>query len=286
MEVSGKWITNLIRDFIEHSPVNSLGKDSNKKAWAEPLVGFSNGADSLYDFYKKDIGDFFLTPHDAFVQEFPQSQVRASDLTVVTWILPQTDDTKAAQREMTIFPSEEWMRAKVFGERVNDMLRKYVVESLQDEGQQAVAPVLSPTFREIISEKYNYASPWSERHAAYAAGLGTFGLCDGLITPKGKAMRCGSVIVDVEIPPSERPYSNHRAYCLFFANESCTACIDQCPIQAISKEGHDKDVCVRHLEKAKTRAMKKYGFGSDACGLCQVDVPCESGIPDKIQDAL
>jgi epoxyqueuosine reductase QueG len=29
----------------------------------------------------------------------------------------------------------------------------------------------------------------SERHAAYAAGLGTFGLCDGLITSVGKAVR-------------------------------------------------------------------------------------------------
>ena len=44
-----------------------------------------------------------------------------------------------------------------------------------------------------MSEKYGMASCWSERHAAFVSGLGTFGLCDGLITPVGKAMRCGSV---------------------------------------------------------------------------------------------
>ena len=33
-----------------------------------------------------------------------------------------------------------------------------------------------------------------ETHAAHAAGLGTFGLCDGLITPIGKAIRVGSVV--------------------------------------------------------------------------------------------
>jgi len=36
------------------------------------------------------------------------------------------------------------------------------------------------------------ASSWSERHAAYAAGLGTFSLNDALITPKGIAHRLGS----------------------------------------------------------------------------------------------
>ena len=39
-----------------------------------------------------------------------------------------------------------------------------------------------------MSEKYAYASTWSERHAAYAAGLGTFGLSDGLITAAGQGM--------------------------------------------------------------------------------------------------
>ena len=32
-----------------------------------------------------------------------------------------------------------------------------------------------------------YISTWSERHAMYAAGLGTFGLSKGLITKKGMA---------------------------------------------------------------------------------------------------
>jgi hypothetical protein len=43
----------------------------------------------------------------------------------------------------------------------------------------------------IWQQYKDYASSWSERHAAHAAGLGTFGLCDGLITAKGKAMQGG-----------------------------------------------------------------------------------------------
>jgi epoxyqueuosine reductase QueG len=48
-----------------------------------------------------------------------------------------------------------------------------------------------PEWSRRPSEKYVFSSNWSERHAAYTAGLGTFGLCDGLITPLGKAMRVG-----------------------------------------------------------------------------------------------
>ena len=46
------------------------------------------------------------------------------------------------------------------------------------------------------------------------SGLGTFGLCDGLITPVGKAVRIGSVIAKVRISSSPRPYNVHHAYCL------------------------------------------------------------------------
>ena len=44
-----------------------------------------------------------------------------------------------------------------------------------------------------------------QRHAAHAAGLGTFGLCDGLITAKGKAMRAGSVVARIAVAQTPRP---------------------------------------------------------------------------------
>ena len=63
----GEWVTGLIKDFIA-GPENSMGKWNNEPAWAEPLVGFSSGADPLYDFYKKDIGDFYILP-DVFMAD-------------------------------------------------------------------------------------------------------------------------------------------------------------------------------------------------------------------------
>jgi len=120
---------------------------------------------------------------------------------------------------------------------VNVRLREQVVEKLTEEGVEAVAPMLSPLWKGVTSEKYLYASTWSERHAAYAAGLGTFGLSDGLITPRGKAMRTGSVVANIKIDPTPRPYTDHHAYCLFYADGSCRKCIERCPIGAITEEG-------------------------------------------------
>lgn len=121
-----------------------------------------------------------------------------------------------------------------------------------------------------------------KRHAAYAAGLGTFGLCDGLITPRGKAVRVGSVVAQIRIPATVRPYEDHHAYCLFYAQGACKKCISRCPVGALSEAGHDKMKCFSHTHGTSSEHIKSlYGFEADACGLCQTKVPCESRIPKK-----
>jgi epoxyqueuosine reductase QueG len=144
----------------------------------------------------------------------------------------------------------------------------------------------APAWRVEDSPEFVWASTWSERHAAYAAGLGTFGLCDGLITPKGKAMRAGSVVAKIDIAATERPYTDHHAYCLFYANGTCGLCIDRCPVGALSEKGHDKVKCKAHLDRTRPYVKETYGFEGYGCGLCQVDVPCGSGIPAGIGDRL
>ena len=276
------WLSNIIRDYVCRSPKNSLHNQSNDKAFAEPLIGFARGTDLLFDDYKQHVGPFHWTPLEIFEATFPGSNVMAEELTVISWILPQTDDTKFENREQTKWPAERWARARIYGEQFNETLRKQVVKVLQKEGYEAVAPMLSPQWSRQESEQYGFASTWSERHAAYAAGLGTFGLCDGLITPLGKAMRTGSVVARINIPPKQRPYSDHHAYCPQFADGSCGKCIPRCPVGAISENGHDKNTCYKHTSVAARAYTKKhYNFEGRGCGLCQTNVPCESKIPTK-----
>jgi epoxyqueuosine reductase len=272
------WITAVIRDFCA-GPENSLHNDIGEPAWGDPIVGFSQGDDPLFEQYKEYVGPWHLTPWEVFTKTFPDLSVRPDELAVISWILPQTSATKADNRLETVQPSERWARARTFGSAFNQALRKHLADALNKEGIPAIAPALSPLFEWKKSDKYVYASTWSERHAAFAAGLGTFGLCDGLITPVGKAVRIGSVVARVQIHPTPRPYTDYREYCLFYANGTCGECMARCPVGAITEAGHDKLKCREHVASIKEHLSSRYGLDSYGCGLCQTGVPCESGIP-------
>jgi epoxyqueuosine reductase len=281
------WLTQVVEDFVNSSPENSLKMETNEKAFDEALVGFSSGADPLYDTYKEVVGVSHWTPAEVFSLAFPDLAVSPADITVISWILPQRESTKADNRKERLYPSRRWVQARFPGEEFNNCLRRHVVEVLGREGIRAVAPVLHPAWTWGESVKYVFASTWSERHAAYAAGLGTFGLCDGLITPRGKAHRVGSVVANLAVPATARPYEDRHAYCLFFFDGSCSACRKRCPVGALSEEGHDKRKCWDHAGVTCARFVKdQFGFDGYGCGLCQTGVPCESGIPKKILKSM
>ena len=127
-----------------------------------------------------------------------------------------------------------------------------------------------------------YASNWSERHVAHAAGLGTFGLSDALITPRGAAHRCGSVVVNMSLEPTPREYEGPYARCWFHTSggSECGVCIERCPCGAITAEGHDKAACQLYVyEKIKGEISEKLQAETPGCGLCQTKVPCQDGYP-------
>lgn len=276
------WMEDSIRNFCSISKHNSLRNRNQEKAWGEPLVGYSRGDDPLYQRFKQDIGSFYFTPLELFKKTYPEVDIDQGDLFVISWILPQTEATKIDQRNTGYFPSERWIRSRKFGEEFNQKLRAYVESLIQEKGKKAVAPLCSTLYSQKMSPTYGRASNWSERHAAYVSGLGTFGLCDGLITSLGKAVRFGSVITNMPFPPSTRTYEDIRAYCLYYSKGICKQCVDRCPVGALSEEGHNKEICWNHVHEVNgpyiKKEMKLEAFG---CGLCQTDVSCESGIPLK-----
>ncbi len=277
------FIDSLIKDFIASSDENNLGPPFDEKIFDQPLVGFSSGDDPLYREYKRHIGTFYLSPLELFLSAFPAKEMRPSDLTVISWILPSSKAIRTEQAKRTKQPSRRWAHTRAMGEDCNIRLREYVVSRLNKKGVSALAPMLSSSWKRVDVGPYAPCSNWSERHAAYAAGLGTFGLCDGLITAVGKAVRVGSVIAAIEVEPTPRPYDDHHAYCLFYQDGSCGKCIKRCPVEALSEKGHDKKRCMQYTEHSMNRYIKqKFDLNTYACGLCQAEVPCTYSIPDKI----
>lgn len=270
-----KLVAEII-NFVTESAANRL-PDGSGPYFDTPLVGFASAADPLFGSYKEIIGGFHLTPGELFTAEFGG---RSTAGTVICWILPITGAVRKSNRTEGEYPSREWAQTRNFGEGVNSGLRRHVVDWLGEQGQLAVAPQLSSQWQEFAETPVGRASTWSERHAAYAAGLGTFSLTDALITEKGIAHRCGSVITNLVAKPSERLERGYAYNCLYYRNGSCGACIGRCPVGAISFSGHDKVRCCEYVYTTIPAAVaEEYGVKATGCGLCQTRVPCESGIP-------
>ncbi len=275
-------ITRQIESWMNKPANNALEPGSKLPAFDKPLVGFASGQDELFYFLKADIGpQFYWTPEEAFSSAFPEETIRPEELSVIAWVLPQTEHTRLAHRKAINMPSIEWSKARHYGEKVNEKLRRYVVGLFEADGYQACAPVLLPQWSRAHSDQYGFASSWSERHTAHVCGLGTFGVSDGLITPAGKAVRVGSVIVRKKFTPTPRSYKKHNEWCLFHSTGKCLVCMRRCPTGAISKTGHDKVKCKEYIRNVTAVHVEKeqLGFRVNSCGLCQTKVPCESRNP-------
>jgi len=275
-------LTAAVTAFMADRRQNALFPESDQPAFDQPLLGHARGDDPLFAWIKQDIGpEFFWTPLEAYQTAFPEDAARPEELSVIAWVLPQTAATRAAQAWAGKLPCLEWTMARHHGEAVNEALRRFVVEHLAGRGIAAVAPVLLPQWRKALSPRYGFASNWSERHAAHVCSLGCFGLSDGLITAVGKAVRVGSVVARLALPPTVRPYGRHDAWCLRAVGVDCRACMKRCPAGAITEAGHDKAVCQAYLREVTEPyvAREQMGFAVSSCGLCQTGVPCEKTNP-------
>jgi epoxyqueuosine reductase len=271
-------IIDEIRRFAAESPANRF-PGSGERYFDEPLVGFASADDPLFTDYKRIIGEFHLTPQE-LVTAAPEGEPW-QPATVVCWTLPVARSTRESNRKEDRVPSREWAETRSYGEQFNGALRKHVVAWLTGLGRRAVAPQFSLAWKEFSDTPVGVASTWSERHAAYAAGLGTFSLNDALITPKGIAHRLGTVITDLPLAPSSRPYPDYLHNCLWYREGTCGACVGRCPVGAITRDGgHDKSRCRTYVYEELPEAVGKvYNVPATGCGLCQTKVPCEGCIP-------
>jgi epoxyqueuosine reductase QueG len=272
-------LQNEAARFLDEDSCNRMGEAwGDERMWTAPLFGAARGDDPIFEAFKEKVDERHWLPAEAFAAGGYEAS--AKDLSVVSWILPHNPVTKKDNASRTALTSERWARSRIFGETANMKLREHLVEFLRSGGCEAVAPMCLPDWAQLESKQYVFVSNWSERHAAHACGLGTFGLCDGLITPAGKAIRIGSVVLRGRIEPTPRPYSRYDEYCSFKTKKACGACIRRCPAGALSALGHDKTKCKAYLDgETAPYVEKNYGFKGYGCGLCQTGVPCSSGIP-------
>ena len=191
------FLENAIKEYVGTSPGNRLPAFNNDPIFDEPLVGFADGDDAIFREYKAIIGDFHLTPREALERHI---QVKGSagekpllNVSVIAWILPITYETRVSVRKQSLVASVRWNHTRWQGQEHINELSRYLVSLLDELGYQAVVPELADSYK-IRDLPGGLVSNWSQRHIAYAASLGTFGLSDGFITLRGVAPSVAAVL--------------------------------------------------------------------------------------------
>ena len=185
-EEPAQFLEEFIKTIAAESHENRLSLIDDSPIFEEPLVGFADGEDSLFYEYKKIIGSFHLTPREVLEQSLSltphRPKPKVEDISVICWVLPIAKRTRDSNASMNIWPSLRWAHTRTYGEMFNMSLRHQLVSFLGQKGYFAVAPYRSAVFKLLERHPEGRLSNWSERHALYAAGMGTFGLSDGFIT--------------------------------------------------------------------------------------------------------
>jgi epoxyqueuosine reductase len=100
---------------------------------------------------------------------------------------------------------------------------------------------------------------FSHRHAAYLAGLGTFGINNALLTPAfGPRVRFASILTAAELPPDP---VLPESLCI-----RCMRCVEACPVSALEGKEYpagltDKSACATRSEALSQRYLSP-------CGIC------------------
>jgi epoxyqueuosine reductase QueG len=240
--------------------------------WREPVTAFADSSDPLFGELKQAVSPGHLMPGDIL----PDAK------TVICFFIPFCGEVIKGN-ETGEAASRQWAVCYI----ETNILIKHISEEL-------AALLGADGFRTgQIPATHNFdekrlVSDWSHRHAAWIAGLGSFGENNMLITEKGCCGRFGSLVTDWPPPKKARQpekfaaTTEMRERCLNRRGFKCGLCRKKCPAGAYrdgaSREGiFDRHACyARCLQNAALHS--DLGL-ADVCGKCLCGLPCSSGSP-------
>lgn len=246
-----KIISDYVKDYMKDPEI--------KTVWKKPLVAFASAEDPLFEKLKEVANPNHLMPED----------ILPGAKSVITYFLP-FDESIPISNMNGRYSSLEWARAYIETNRLIGKLNDHLIEKIEGMGSNTAKldPKLNMDHEKLISM-------WSNRHVAYIAGLGTFGLNNMLITKDGCCGRLGNVVTDLELEATKRP---EHEYCLFKYNGSCAYCADKCVNEALYRDRFDRFKCYEMcLENEKLHSDLKAEV--QVCGKCLTVVPCSFNNP-------
>lgn len=221
--------------------------------WREPIVGVAAASDPLFARFKEVVRPSHCTPRELL----PGAE------SVVTFFIPFAAHL---HRDNAAGPwcSRSWAVAYVETNRLIGELSDHLRAVLERAGWRAAAVPPTHNF-----DEQTLMSDWSHRHAAYAAGIGRFGVHNLLITEAGCSGRLGSLITDMPLLPSP---AQEGEFCLHKAGYKCLKCVQRCRYGALFPDRFDRHACYR---QCLANASRHPDVGlADVCGKCASLVPC------------
>lgn len=247
--------------------------------WQMPLVGFADARSDYIQSLKKIVHPRHQMPEEVisgasiviayyvpFAQWLPDSNRSGTE---VISNLGETENASAvSDRDLA---SAEWAWGYELTNAMFGRLNEHLIDVVHKLGYEAKTASEANIFH-----RDQVISYWSFRHFAYAAGLGTFGRNNMLITEKGCCGRCNTVVTTLDVIP-DQPQAEEA--CLFLRDGRCGLCIKKCPAQALTAEGFDRHKCFAQcLKNADVYDSfgSSYGAegGSEVCGKCLCALPC------------
>lgn len=289
------WVEKTLTELVVSNPMNRLSDFNGQPIFDAPIIGVADGLDEIFETFKSVIDTRHLMPVEFLSRNSGMKQ--AGKVFVISWALPFTKEVRESNRGAE-WPSRLYSLARNNGNAlIHDMSIRFA-SLIKEKGHAAAAPCASEEYDAFRSPAHVFASSWSERHVAYAAGLGKFGLSGALITAAGSNVRFGSVVTDLPLGPISNSRDDYQAPCLASGGSVCGKCMDRCPAGAISSEGMDKTKCFAMRQSIRDRFMEEYTSSmqmvpspvaksgtktlaySLGCALCQCSVPCENAQPN------
>lgn len=290
-----KDLQQYLNEFFSTSELNRLPKNyGGGRIFSDSLIGVASGDDPIFPKYKDLITPEYLTPLELWVA-CDQMELHPSDLRVVSIVFPYVDKIRKESKNVVelkriTLPAEIYSVGRNYANAFKQETCRQVISFFENEGFKAVAAMISEVFS--ILTKGDFYSNWSERHTAFATGLGTFSLHEALITEVGCNVRLASVVTNAPLEITHRKYGNDPyANCLFYSKGICKKCIERCPAGAISEKGHDKIKCYNNEQIIARKANLRLGailkphfrridgkwkeqLPPVGCAFCQFKVPC------------
>lgn len=263
---------NEMKEAIRNEIIEFVKKYEEKTGinteWGTPLVGFADARHPAILALKEVIS----SAHQLPTETLPDASA------VIAYYVPFTRELAKINTEYGRLAAPEWAESYEQTNTMFGVLNQHLIGFLEGLGFKGAVSKEASTFNQ---EKL--ISNWSQRHFAYAAGLGTFGINNMLITKSGCCGRYSTVVTNLPLEP-DQPID--KEICLYKKNGSCGICVRNCPTGALTVSDFNRYACYElcqenaaiytnfgssYLEEAGDAANSA---GSDVCGKCITASPC------------